>query len=92
MDVAKERFKLWVSLNWASEELPAIAKEVFETTPEMNAGLRDLVADIVAEHIGVLILRDFWCATLESSNQLSFMVLRRTVSSTARLKRAVATL
>lgn len=92
MDVAKERFKLWISQSWASEELPAIAKEVFETTPETNDGLRELVADIVAEHIGVLILRDFWWTTLENSNPLSFMILKRTVSSTARLKRTVETL
>jgi len=49
-ELAKERFCTWTESNWAHEDFPDIVREVFQSTPESDQGLRDIVVQVVAKH------------------------------------------
>ena len=74
-DVAKERFAKWIEKNYLSDQLPALVKEVFETTPPTDMGLRDIVAKTLAKHITIFLQQESWSRVLEASGQLCRMAL-----------------
>lgn len=49
-DLAKQRFDSWARCNWACADFTAIIREVFNSTPSSDPGLRDIVYGIVVIH------------------------------------------
>ncbi|KAK5311066.1 hypothetical protein LTR93_011839 [Exophiala xenobiotica] len=72
--LARQRFQDWVRLNWQHHELPALAREVFDTTPSSDLGLREEIAKTLAEHCTALLPQEDWAHTLEENAQMSYMV------------------
>lgn len=73
-DLARKRFNKWLQSNWRNDELPALAKEVFDTTPSRDLGLRDDLATMLSDHSTELLQQVAWADTLETYAQMSYMV------------------
>jgi hypothetical protein len=69
-ELAKQRFCEWAAMNWACEDFPAIAREVFESTPSSDRGLRDFVLGIVTDHADVFIKNDDFLSLVECIGEL----------------------
>ena len=74
-EMAKKRFRAWVEKHWSSDDLPAMAKEIFETTPPADEGLRKTVTKVVATHIHELLPQESWAKVIGETSQLGLMVL-----------------
>ena len=72
--LARHRFEDWVRLNWRHDEVPALAREVFSTTPSSDLGLRDIMVNRLAEHSPALLQQEDWTHTLELNPQMSYMI------------------
>ncbi|KAN0072921.1 hypothetical protein V8E54_009035 [Elaphomyces granulatus] len=57
-ELAKTKFQTWGEKNWARKEFSDIVKEIFESTPKSDRGLRDIATRIVALHANFLIQKD----------------------------------
>jgi hypothetical protein len=57
-EMAKKRFETSAEKNWTHRDFSGIVKEIFESTPTSDRGLRDIATRIVASHADVLVQRD----------------------------------
>jgi hypothetical protein len=74
-ELARERFSNWAEDNWACESFPAIAREVFKTTPTKDRGLRDVVVRLVAIHADDFIGKENSRQLIEDIGDLGLSVL-----------------
>jgi hypothetical protein len=74
-ELARERFSNWAEDNWACESFPAIAREVFDTTPTKDRGLRDVVVRLVAIHADDFIRKENSRQLIEDIGDLGLSVL-----------------
>jgi len=74
-EMAKKRFQVWVEKHWSCDDLPAMAKEIFESTPPADEGLRKTVTEVVATHIHELLPQESWVKAIGETSQLGLMVL-----------------
>lgn len=51
--LAEEKFARAASQYWNNEELPAVMRSVYSTTPDSDTGLRSIVVKTIAEHMGL---------------------------------------
>lgn len=79
-ELARERFATCAENNWSCEEFPAILREVVESTPNTDRGLRDIVSQLVAEHIQKFLDNEDFLHLLEDSGELGLDVLRQVLS------------
>jgi hypothetical protein len=73
--LAKERFESWAKKNWAREDFSDIVREIFESTPTSDRGLRDIVIRIVALHADVLTKKDEFRRLIEEDGDLGLSTL-----------------
>jgi hypothetical protein len=74
-DLAQKRFSNWAENNWACHDFSAIAREVFETTPTSDRGLRDVVIRLAAMHADDLIRKENFRNLIEDVGELGLNVL-----------------
>jgi hypothetical protein len=74
-ELAQQRFSNWAENNWACHDFSAIAREVFETTPTSDRGLRDVVIRLVAMHADDLIRKKDSRNLIEDVGDLGLNVL-----------------
>jgi hypothetical protein len=53
-DLARKKFEMWCSKYWEEEDFATAAHLVFSNTGQDNAGLREVVAKVVSDHISLL--------------------------------------
>jgi hypothetical protein len=69
-ELAKERFCNWAEDNWDHENFSDIVRELFESTPNSDRGLRDFVIRIVATHADLLSQKDKFRQVIEDFGDL----------------------
>lgn len=74
-ELARQRFCDWAEEKWACEDFPAIAREIFETTPNKDRGLRDVVVRLVALHADSFTKNDKSRQLIEEIGELGLSVL-----------------
>lgn len=74
-ELARQRFSNWAENNWACDDFSAIAREVFETTPAKDRGLRDVVIRLVAMHAADFIQQEHSRQLIEDIGDLGLRVL-----------------
>jgi len=74
-ELARERFCNWAEDSWAHEDFSDIIREIFESTPKHDRGLRDVVIRIVAMHADILIQKDQFRHLIEDFGDLGLGVL-----------------
>ena len=74
-ELARQKFCNWAENNWACEDFSAIAREVFESTPKDDRGLRDVVIQLVAKHADIFIQKDGLRQLIEDIGDLGLGVL-----------------
>jgi len=74
-ELARQRFCNWAEDNWACEDFSAIAREVFESTPKDDRGLRDVIIQLVANHADIFIQKDGLRQLIEDIGDLGLGVL-----------------
>ncbi|KAH0556868.1 hypothetical protein GP486_005347 [Trichoglossum hirsutum] len=75
--LAKERFSKWARNNWSHKEFPILVKEVFESTPDTDRGLRDIASQLCATHIKSFLQEDGVLDVIEDLGDLWLRVLRQ---------------
>ena len=73
--LAKERFETWAEKNWAREDFSDIVREIFESTPTSDRGLRDIAIRIVALHADVLTKKYEFRPVIEEVGDLGLSTL-----------------
>ena len=69
-ELAKNRFETSAEKNWAHKDFSDTVKEIFESTPTSDRGLRDIAIRIVASHADVLIQKDEFRELIEEVGDL----------------------
>lgn len=78
-DLARQRFGDWAETNWDCVEFPAMVKEVFESTPSTDRGLREVVFELVTNHVDVLLKKEYFRSVTEGIGELGLGVLLQLV-------------
>jgi hypothetical protein len=74
-ELARQKFCNWAENNWACEDFSAVAREVFESTPKDDRGLRDIIIQLVAKHADIFIQKDGLRQLIEDIGDLGLGVL-----------------
>ena len=74
-ELAREKFQIWCERYWDEEDFAAAARCAFSTTPDKDAGLRDVVVRTVSGHIDLL-NKPAVAAILNEFNGLAVGLLR----------------
>jgi hypothetical protein len=74
-ELARQKFCSWAENNWTCEDFSAIAREVFESTPKNDRGLRDVIIQLVAKHADIFIQKDGLRQLIEDIGDLELSVL-----------------
>lgn len=74
-ELARQKFCNWAENNWACEDFSTVAREVFESTPKDDRGLRDIIIQLVAKHADIFIQNDGLRQLIEDIGDLGLGVL-----------------
>jgi hypothetical protein len=74
-ELARDRFSNWAKDNWAREDFSDIVREIFESTPKSDRGLRDIVIQIATIHADVLTQKDKFRQLMEDIGDLGLNLL-----------------
>ena len=80
-ELAMDRFCDRVEINWTHEDFSDIVREIFQSTPDSDRGLRDIVVRIVATHAEALTQNDDFCQVLKEIGDLGLRVLCQTLTT-----------
>lgn len=72
--LAKSQFENSARAAWGCGEFPAIVAKIFDSTPDTDLGLRDVVSHICAEHIDHVLLSDTWTDLLADNGAIGVAV------------------
>lgn len=76
--LAKAKFENLACAAWHCEDFPTIVAKVFDTTPDSDLGLRDVVSRICARHIDKVLASDTWTDLLSNNGAIGLAVLKFT--------------
>lgn len=74
--LAKEYFSACAALHWPPDNLPEIIKLVYESTPENDRGLREVVTNLCLPHLDELMKSDSFRATTIELSSFCYDILR----------------
>jgi hypothetical protein len=75
--LARERFSKWAKNNWSHKDFPILVREVFESTPDTDRGLRDIVSQLCAKHVKSFVQENGGLDVIEDLGELWLRVLRQ---------------
>lgn len=90
-ELARQRFCNRAETHWDCGDFPAMVREVFDSTPGSDRGLRDVVFGLVAKHADVLLKRDDFQRVTEGTGELGLGVLLQLVRMHSEEKSALQT-
>jgi hypothetical protein len=79
--LAKERFSEWAKSNWSHKDFPILVREVFESTPSSDRGLRDVVSQLCAKYVKPLTQGNGVLDVIEDLGDLWLGVLRQVLKN-----------
>ncbi len=74
--LAKAKFETLASAAWDCEEFPAIVASVFDSTPDTDLGLRDIVSNICAARIDELLASETWTELIAKDGAIGVAVFK----------------
>ena len=74
--LAKLSFEAISFAAWDCEDFPAVVDKVFDTTPESDLGLRDVVSVICAKHIDELLVHQSWIDLLSHNGAVGLSIFK----------------
>ena len=74
--LAQAKFENLAFAAWECKDFPAIVAEVFDTTPDSDLGLRDIVSQICAVHIDEFLANDTWSDLLSNNGAIGLAVFK----------------
>lgn len=74
--LAKVKFETFAFAAWNCKDFPAIVAQVFDTTPESDLGLRDVVSLICAKHIDEILTSEVWSDLLTDNGAIGLSILK----------------
>ena len=74
-ELAKQRFCNWAEHNWSCPDFHTVAREIFESTPSHDRGLRGVVIGLVAKHMHALVQDDNVRQLVEDAGDLGWNVI-----------------
>jgi hypothetical protein len=98
-EVAKEKFVKWAENHWSHCDFPVVAREVYESTPSSDIGLRDVVSRVCGEHVKELVGKKKFLDLTDLFGELGLGILVQVLKdkeemeeANSKMKRAQATL
>lgn len=82
-DLARRRFTSWTAAHWTHAQFPSLAREIYDTTPPTDRGLRDEVERAIALHADALISHADVRALLQDIDDLALGVLSSVIAGRA---------
>ncbi|KAI9782297.1 MAG: hypothetical protein M1816_001910, partial [Peltula sp. TS41687] len=82
--LAKEYFSACAALHWPPENIQEIIKLVYESTPDNDRGLREIVTNLCLPHLDDLMKSDSFQATLLEQSAFCRDVLRESTAASDR--------
>jgi len=79
-ELARQKFSNWAESNWDCVEFPAMVREIFESTPRTDRGLREVVLGLVTKHVDDLLKKADFRIVLEEIGELGCRVLLQLVA------------
>lgn len=76
-ELARCRFCDWADHNWSCADFHNVAREIFDSTPSHDRGLRGVVVRIVAKHVYALVEDDNVRQLVEDTGDLGWNVIRQ---------------
>ena len=61
------KFRNAITTGWSMDDFPLAVSIVYESTPEQDRGLRDLIVEVALKNIDKLLERDEFCALLRKT-------------------------
>ena len=74
--LAKVKFETFAFAAWDCKDFPAIVAQVFDTTPESDLGLRDVVSLICAKHVDEVLTSEVWSDLLTDNGAIGLSILK----------------
>ena len=74
--LAKAKFEYLARVAWSCGDYLAVVAQVFDTTPDTDMGLRDIVGLECAEHIDELLASEAWGELLSNNGTIGRVILK----------------
>ncbi|KEF61465.1 uncharacterized protein A1O9_03031, partial [Exophiala aquamarina CBS 119918] len=79
--LAQARFCIWAERNWTHQDFHDIVRDVFQSTPESDRGLRDIIVHSVAKHAQKSCLKTEFYNVIRENGELGLGTLRQVLAS-----------
>ena len=73
--LAKAKFESQAAMAWSCEDYPAVVAKVFDSTPDTDMGLRDVVGLACADHIDEILVSETWGELLSNNGTIGLVIL-----------------
>jgi hypothetical protein len=87
--LARARFTEWAESNWSHRDFPTVVKEVYESTPSSDLGLRDIVSHLCGQHVKELANKDEFLNLADLFGELGLGVLKSVLKDTEEAKKVL---
>ena len=74
--MAKAKFQGLARMAWGCKDYPAVVAKVFDTTPDTDMGLRDIVGLACADHIDEILVSETWGELLSNRGTIGRVILK----------------
>ncbi|KAM0805976.1 hypothetical protein BDR22DRAFT_884382 [Usnea florida] len=74
--LAKAKFKDLAHMAWSCQDYPALVAKIFDTTPDTDMGLRDVVGLVCADHIDEILVSETWGELLSNKGTIGCVILK----------------
>ncbi|KAI9737356.1 MAG: hypothetical protein M1834_009510 [Cirrosporium novae-zelandiae] len=74
-DVAKSKFLRWAENNWSHEAFPTVVREIYESTPASDCGLREVAVQLIFDHVEEVIERKGFRELFEDVGELGLAII-----------------
>ena len=75
-EIAKAKFEVRARKAWSCKDYPTVVARVFDTTPDTDMGLRDIVGVACAEHIDEILVSETWGELLSNNGTIGLVILK----------------
>ena len=74
--LAKAKFESPARMAWSDNDYPAVVAKVFDTTPDTDMSLRDIVGLACADHIDEILVSKTWGELLSNKGTIGLVILK----------------
>ena len=75
-EIVKAKFEGPARRLWSCKDYPAVIAKVFDTTPDTDMGLRDIVGKVCADHIDEILASETWGELLSNNGTIGLVIFK----------------